>query len=398
MNSFLVCFISGASFLLSFLLFFHPFLQNIKANRWLGFFAFIIGCAFIGTYLTLTETTGSNNFLFKVVSSLQFLLAPSFYMGIHYFVKPTKVFRRTDWLHFLPFIIYAAAETTWNSRKESISTFTLFTINQDVSILVRNILPLIALLYLIQCYFILKKHKANLKRISSTINQISLDWLVQFLFILLIIVVIWINDALFGVPFLTEATNFVYAVSIFFLAYFSIKQKAIFAFKEKDISQISEVLEYEDYKTDVSTFPFTEESTNNTDGYVTEVSNAKPKLKRLSAKQVTDLSARLTSLMENNKLFLNNDLNLPTVAEKLGISIHEASFLINEAAKDNFYNFINKYRVQEAKKLLASAKMDELNIVGIAFASGFNSKTTFNTTFKKMVGISPSQYSKRHKK
>ena len=66
--------------------------------------------------------------------------------------------------------------------------------------------------------------------------------------------------------------------------------------------------------------------------------------------------------------------------------------------KTTFYNFINKYRVEEAKKLLASTKMDEFNILGIAFASGFNSKTTFNTTFKKIVGISPSQYSKEKKK
>jgi AraC-like DNA-binding protein len=398
MNSFLVCSISGAGFLLSFLLFFHPFQQNIKANRWLGFFAFIIGCAFIGTYLTLTETTGSNNFLFKVLNSLQFLLAPSFYFSILYFVKPTKVFRAIEWLHFLPFVIYAVAETIWNSEKESVSLFTLFTVSENESILVRNILPLIALLYLIQCYFILRKHKSNIKRISSAISQISLDWLVQFLFIFLIVVIIWINDALFGLPFITEATNFVYAISVFFLAYFSIKQKAIFAFKEKDINQISEVLEYEDYKTYLSTPPIIEESTNNTDVAVTEISNAKPKLKRLNAEQVADLSARLSSLMEKDKLFLTNDLSLPTVAEKLGISIHETSFLINETAKDNFYNFINKYRVEEAKKLLTSAKMEELNIVGIAFASGFNSKTTFNTTFKKMVGISPSQYSKQHKK
>lgn len=398
MNSFLVCSICGASFLLSFLLFFHPFQQNIKANRWLGFFAFIIGCAFIGTYLTLTETTGSNNFLFKILNSLQFLLAPSFYFSILYFVKPTKVFTKMDWLHFLPFVIYTVAETIWNPDKESISTFTLFTIDGHTDILVRNILPLIALVYLIQCYFILKKHKANLKRISSAIHQISLDWLVQFLFILLIIVFIWINDALFGLPFITEATNFVYAIAIFFLAYFSIQQKAIFAFKEKDIVQISEVLEYEDYKTEISTPSVIEASTTNTDVDATEVSNAKPKLKRLHAGQVVDLSSRLFSLMENDKLFLNNELNLPTVAEKLDISIHEASFLINEAAQDNFYNFINKYRVEEAKKLLASAKMEELNIVGIAFASGFNSKTTFNTTFKKTVGISPSQYSKQHKK
>jgi AraC-like DNA-binding protein len=54
--------------------------------------------------------------------------------------------------------------------------------------------------------------------------------------------------------------------------------------------------------------------------------------------------------------------------------------------------------VEEAKKLLVSKKMEELNILGIAFASGFNSKTTFNTTFKRMVGISPSQYSKEQKK
>jgi AraC-like DNA-binding protein len=398
MNSFLVCFISGASFLLSFLLFFHPFNQNIKANKWLGFFAFIIGSAFIGTYLTLTEITGSNNFLFKVLNILQFLLAPSFYFSILYFVKPTKVFQAIDWLHFLPFIIYAVAETIWNSGEKSISMLTLFKVNNDASILVRNILPLIALLYLIQCYFTLRKHKANLKRISSAISQISLDWLVQFLFLLLIIVIIWINDALFGLPFLTEATNFVYAISIFFLAYFSIKQKAIFAFKEKDINQISEVLEYEDYTTGISTPSVTEPSTSNTGVESVEVLNEKPKLKRLNAEQVADLSARLFSLMENDKLFLNNDLNLPTVAEKLDIGIHEASFLINEAAKDNFYNFVNKYRVEEAKKLLASAKMEELNIVGIAFASGFNSKTTFNTTFKKMVGISPSQYSKQHKK
>jgi AraC-like DNA-binding protein len=398
MNTFLACFISGASFLLSFLLFFHPFQQNIKANRWLGFFAFIIGCAFIGTYLTLSQTTDSNDFLFKVLNCLQFLLAPSFYISILYFVKPNKGFKKIDWLHFLPFVIYVAAEIIWNPGKESISTFTLFTNDKNVSILVRNILPLVALVYLIQCYFILKKHKANLKLISSAINQISLDWLVQFLFILSITLIIWINDALFGLPFLLEATNFIYAIAIFFLAYFSIKQKAIFAFKEKDINQISEVLKYADYTSEISTPSVIEASITNTEIDGIEVSNAKPKLKRLSAGQVAELSVRLFSLMENDKLFLNNDLNLPTVAEKLDVSIHEASFLINETAKDNFYNYINKYRVEEAKKLLASTKMEELNIVGIAFASGFNSKTTFNTTFKKLVGISPSQYSKQHKK
>lgn len=403
MNLFLVCFISGASFLLSFLLFFHPLQQNIRANRWLSLFVFIIGCAFISTYMTKTETTISNSFLFKSLNSLQFLLAPSLYISILYFVKPTKAFRKVDWLHFVPFTIYIVAENIWNSGKGSISAFSLFAINKDASFLVRDILPFLTLAYLIKSYTALVKHKANLKLISSTINQINLDWLIQFLFILLLTVIIWINDALFELPFLTEATPFVYAASIFFLAYFSIKQKIIFAFKEKDIKDISDVLEDEDYKNEVKIIPDIIETENYRDvkrdvTVVSESVKEKPKLKRLNAEQVAILSVQLSSLMENDKLFLDNDLNLPAVAEKLGISIHETSFLINEATKDNFYNFINKYRVDEAKKLLASAKMGELNILGIAFASGFNSKTTFNTTFKKFVGISPSQYSKEQKK
>lgn len=234
-------------------------------------------------------------------------------------------------------------------------------------------------------------------------NHINLDWLIHFLTIMLINVIIWINDAIFELPFLSKATNFVYAGSIFFLAYYAMRQKTIFAFKEKDLKEISDVLGYEDHKTEIKLIPEVMEVPSEIDAArdvapISTVAKEKIKLKRLSAEQVTNLSVQLSSLMEKDKLFLDNDLNLPAVAQKLGISIHEASFLINETANDNFYNFINKYRIEEAKKLLASAKMDELNILGIAFASGFNSKTTFNTTFKKNVGVSPSQYSKAQKK
>lgn len=403
MNLYLVCFISGASFLLSFLLFFHPLQQNVTANRWLSFFVFTIGCAFISTYMIITETTISNAFVFKCLSSLQFLLAPSLYISILYFVKPTKAFKKTDRLHFAPFMMYVIAESMFNNEKESISTFAVFALNENVSFLVRDILPFITLFYLAKSYTTLVKHKTKLKLISSSINQINLDWLVQFLFILLITVFTWINDAVLQLPFLTEATPFVYACSTFFLAYFSIKQKTIFAFKEKDIKEISEVLERADYKSEIRAIAESVEARSGVDtslgiSKTLEIAKERPKLKRLSAERIASLSIQLASLMEKDKLFVNNDLSLPAVAEKLGIGIHDASFLINETTKDNFYNYINKYRVEEAKKLLASSKMEQLNILGIAHASGFNSKTTFNTTFKKIVGISPSQYSREQKK
>jgi AraC-like DNA-binding protein len=396
MNEFLVCFVSGAGFLLSFLLCFHPLQHNVKANRWLSFFVFTMGCAFIGIYLNITATINSNNFLFKCLSSLQFLLAPSFYISILYFVNPTKKFRKIDWLHFLPFTCYAFAENFLYYDKESISTITLWKINNEFSFIIRDTLPFLALFYVIKSYLKLQKHKKNLKLISSDINQISLDWLIQFLYILSISIIIWFNDALFELPFLTQATNFVYAASVFFLAYFSIKQKPIFAFHENEIKEISDILEFGGFRTEVKFIETANETVHIK--AISETASKKLRLKRLSPEQIVNFSAQLSSLMEKDKLFLDNDLSLPIVAEKLGISIHETSFLINETTKDNFYNFINKYRIDEAKKLLASSKMEELNILGIAFASGFNSKTTFNTTFKKMVGISPSQFSKEQKK
>jgi AraC-like DNA-binding protein len=400
MNLFLVCFIAGASFLLSFLLFFHPLKQNITANRWLSLSVFIIGSAFIGSYLLKTEATVSNNFLFKCLNSLQFLLAPSFYISILYFVKPTKVFQNIDWLHFIPFAIFLGIENIWMFGRESISTYTVFEINKDLPFIVRDVLPLLSFVYLLKSYHVLVKHKNNLKLISSSIDHINLDWLVQFLFILSITIFIWMNDALFGLPYLTEATNFVYAVCIFFLAYFSIKQKTIFAFTGTEIQEISDVFENNGYSIDTKKTSGLFESANTSQGAIATlmVVDEKPKLQRLNADQLASLSSQLASVMEKDKLFLDNELNLPTVAEKLRISIHEASFLINETTKDNFYNFVNRYRVEEAKKLLASSTMDELNILGIAFASGFNSKTTFNTTFKRIVGISPSQYSREQKK
>jgi len=163
----------------------------------------------------------------------------------------------------------------------------------------------------------------------------------------------------------------------FFLAYFAIRQGAIFPHKKEDLEEISDIINQP-----------TESRRNVSDTIKTQ---------RLSNEQISNLSARLDSLMTNEKIFLDNEINLTTVAEKLGISIHDASYLINEVTGSNFYNFINRHRVEEAKKLLTSDRTDQLNMLGICFESGFNSKTAFNTAFKKFVGISPSEYAKQQK-
>jgi len=366
MNNFLTAFLVGESFLLCFLLYFHPLKQNKRANRWLSLFAFILGTIFAGNYLDDLGLTASYIFIVKWLNSLQFLLAPSLYIGILYLVNPTEKFKIRYWLHFLPFFIFGLIENFVFWGKGSISTKTLFEIG-ETAFYVRDLLPFQLLAYLIVSYLALKKHHKNLELIASSTQNINLNWLKILLLILIFPVLFWINDGLGIFPFLVSFNRFIYAVSIAFFAYSAIKQAEIFPFKSEELDEISEVI-------------------------------AEPKkTKRLSDEQLAELSARLDNLMTNERLFLENEINLAAVAEKLGITIHDTSYLINEVTGSNFYNFINKFRVEEAQKLLTSAKSDKLNMLGIAFESGFNSKTAFNTAFKKYVGISPSEYAKQQK-
>ncbi len=378
MNNFLTAFLVGESFLFCFLLYFHPLKQNAKANRWLSFFAFVLGTAFVGAYLEKIGLSDSYTFIVKWINSLQFLLAPGIYISILYFVNPTGKFKVRYWLHFLPFLLYAVIENLVYLNEKSISTKTLFEIG-GTSFFVRDILPFQVLGYIFISYLALVKHNRNIRLITANVQNVNLNWLKIFLLILILPLVFWINDAFEILPSLLKFTGYIYAVSIFFVAHYAMKQTAVFPYKSVDLAGISEIIDDENLQTD-------------------EPQIAKIKLKRLSEKQISNLSERLNNLMKNDKVYLDNEINLTTVANKLGISIHDASYLINEVTGSNFYNFINKFRVEEAKKLLTSSKAEKLNMLGIAFESGFNSKTTFNTTFKKSVGLSPSEYAKQQKK
>ncbi len=120
------------------------------------------------------------------------------------------------------------------------------------------------------------------------------------------------------------------------------------------------------------------------------------KTERLGKAELDVLSGELNRLMSEEHIFLDNELSLSVLAGRLGISVHHASYLINEVTGNNFYNFINGNRVEQAKRLLAAGKAETLNMVGIAFASGFNSKTAFNTAFKKRTGMSPTEYARNN--
>ncbi|WP_299435739.1 helix-turn-helix domain-containing protein [uncultured Aquimarina sp.] len=102
----------------------------------------------------------------------------------------------------------------------------------------------------------------------------------------------------------------------------------------------------------------------------------------------------LEFLMKEAKLYRDPNLGLDSVAGKLKISSNYLSQLVNKLTGKNFADYINTFRVEDAKLKLRNINFINYTIVGIALESGFNSKSTFYSSFKKMTGISPSSYRK----
>lgn len=100
--------------------------------------------------------------------------------------------------------------------------------------------------------------------------------------------------------------------------------------------------------------------------------------------------------METKKLFLNSRLTLIDMSLEIHTNKNYVSSIINEKMQKNFFQFVNEYRINEAKNLLSNKTYDNHSIEGIALTVGFNSKSAFNPAFKKQTGLTPSEFRKKH--
>jgi AraC-like DNA-binding protein len=104
---------------------------------------------------------------------------------------------------------------------------------------------------------------------------------------------------------------------------------------------------------------------------------------------------RLREWMERERAYLDPEITLPKLALSLDIPVAHLSRVINESYGRNFYEFINRYRVEEAKRRLALPDAGKAKLIAVAMDCGFNSVPTFNRVFKEMTGRTPSDYRKR---
>ena len=113
--------------------------------------------------------------------------------------------------------------------------------------------------------------------------------------------------------------------------------------------------------------------------------------------KATETANKIVALLEKEKIYQEPELTIKNMADKIEIPYYQVSQAINDVLNKNFYDLVNGYRVEEAKRLLLHPDNRNYTILSVGFEAGFNSKTTFNTVFKKFTGLTPTEYRNKQK-
>ena len=356
-------------YLLAFICLVNPANVNHIANRWFGVFLFAAGCAVLNKiiYSAHAETNYARLIAFNELS--RYVMAPALYLSVTHFTSAEKGLKRTEYLHFIPFLvffIFVAPAAFFPNPGLNYHVNFLRPFSLILSILVFASVGVQALVYWILSYRKLIRHQKDILLVSSDTTQIDLKWLRLLLMGIAVMIVLWLNELFLGINFITHYAPLGYLFGGLFTCYYLLAQKDIYPYEKAELVDINKVI---------------------VDGQ----ENITVK-QRFSLLQLNELKDKLARLMEAERLYLDNELSLPQLAKEMSISSHDLSYVLNEGFGVNFFQFVNTYRVEEAKQLMLSGKYKHLNILGIAYNAGFNSKTTFNTAFKKQTGLSPSEF------
>lgn len=229
-------------------------------------------------------------------------------------------------------------------------------------------------------------YKKQLNYFYSNQHQIALQWLQRLLFTFIFYYLLSIFFVIISYSFNISENYFpsdlIRCFIIFIIAFFALRQNSLINIRENIQSVQTEEKELP------STLHIEERPANETFKTENKLTTEAPvKTKEINA----DILNRIISVVEDEKLFLNEELTIADLANKIGYSTKTISYTINNGLNKSFSLFINEYRVNLFKKRRSSGKFNHLSIMGLAYDCGFNSKSTFNRIYKEITGSSPKE-------
>ena len=234
---------------------------------------------------------------------------------------------------------------------------------------------------------LLELHRNRLENTFSAIGTvISLNWLKWLILFLLAVRLSYIARDL--MVFLGHYPVFGGKASIFlllnagviyFIAIGGLRQPLIFT------SSVRKALE---------SVEFSEQQAGSKAQTRTSAANTQIKYQKstLNEKKINKYWSRLETLFEQQQTYMQEDLNLSHLAELLGISSHELSQVINMKSGSNFYELVNRYRINKARELLENPENSQQKLLAIGMEVGYKSQSTFYSQFNRQVGMTPKRY------
>ncbi|MEQ8412885.1 MAG: helix-turn-helix transcriptional regulator [Imperialibacter sp.] len=317
-----------------------------------------------------------NSYWMLMGKGIYLLHAPFLFLYIYALTAQKKLQTKHYVVLFLPFIIYTVHFfyyylLVFDGAALSINHGLLY-INGGLSttwLIFAGLFLIIDPIFLIVSYYLLKTYKKSLLIAVSNTDQINLNWLNVLFYLWLAISVILVpfgtltvGSGWFSTEFLDILSEILSVAFFFILGFYGFKQTTIFTNLE--------------LKGELPSKP--------TSGYYQRSG--------LSTLQAKAYHEQLLTLMEEKKPYLNGELTAGELSKLLGISVNHLSQVLNKEQKQNFFDFVNSYRIKEVLAKMKEPGNDHLTLLAIALNSGFNSKTSFNTIFKKATNQTPSQY------
>ncbi|HNY52769.1 MAG: helix-turn-helix domain-containing protein [Bacteroidales bacterium] len=302
---------------------------------------------------------------------ITFTYGPLLYLYISFMTTPGRKFNPVELIHFVPFVVFFTVSVVFRSEPLVRDLRGFF--EPDKLMPLRMVYSVSFFLsittYSILSFIKINKHQSNLMDLTSfTSQRITLNWLkvlaISF-YVVYIIVFILGGLKILGnyIPFDPYFVVFAF-IALFSMVYsfYGIKQPVIFG----------EVLH------------------NERNGEKREAE--KYSRSGLKDEQAEEYLTILLDYMESEKPYLDGNLTIHDLSLKTGISRHHITQVLNEIYGKNFFTFINEYRTREVIERFSDSRYDHYTILAIAFDSGFNSKSTFNSFFKSQTGQTPSKY------
>lgn len=315
-------------------------------------------------FFYLSQVISDKYGFFYLRSSMALLYGPLLYLYIDYQSKNVRQFLKRDWWHFIPFSAFALTLLLFSTNNLLRNTAVIPIESTNPYIIGKITIISSAAIYFVFCFLSLKKYKRNLLQQYSYTEKIDLkwiSWLLYSLFItwILILTILIINRLHTFMGIGTEhAITYVFMCGfIITIGFKGIKQSKIFTQSKVNISS----------------------------------GNIQPSLKNTND-DLSQYFSRIQKLVEDEKLYLNPKLTINDISTRLNLNINYISKAINTVGNCNFFEFINRYRVNEFKKEVLNPVNANYTLLAIAIQCGFNSKASFNRIFKNTTGITPAEY------